>query len=121
PPHELFSLLLGVGEFVQVGSGGHRYRTPPATTGDLSWSQPHHRHLLVFDGHAGAAPSGALAGGAVPTGLPAMSAVRTFPVLLETFFTDRLIRQRQASPHTLASYRDSFCLLLAYARQKLRK
>jgi len=50
-----------------------------------------------------------------------MSAVRTFPVLLETFFTDRLIRQRQASPHTLASYRDSFCLLLAYARQKLRK
>jgi integrase/recombinase XerD len=50
-----------------------------------------------------------------------MSAVRTFPVLLETFFTDRLIRQRQASPHTLASYRDSFCLLLAYARQELRK
>jgi integrase/recombinase XerD len=50
-----------------------------------------------------------------------MSAARTFPALLEAFFTDRLIRQRQASPHTLASYRDSFCLLLAYARQKLRK
>ena len=29
-----------------------------------------------------------------------------FPVLLETFFTDRLMRQRQASPHTIASYRD---------------
>jgi site-specific recombinase XerD len=50
-----------------------------------------------------------------------MSTVRTFPVLLEAFFADRLIRQRQASPHTLASYRDSFCLLLAYARQKLLK
>ncbi len=50
-----------------------------------------------------------------------MSAARTFPALLEAFFTDRLIRQRQASPHTLASYRDTFCLLLAYAQQKLRK
>jgi integrase/recombinase XerD len=50
-----------------------------------------------------------------------MSAARTLPVLLEAFFTDRLIRQRQASPHTLASYRDTFCLLLAYAQQKLRK
>jgi site-specific recombinase XerD len=50
-----------------------------------------------------------------------MNAARTFPALLEAFFTDRLIRQRQASPHTLTSYRDSFCLLLAYARQKLRK
>jgi integrase/recombinase XerD len=50
-----------------------------------------------------------------------MNAVRTFPALLEAFFTDRLIRQRQASPHTLASYRDCFCLLLAYARKKLRK
>jgi integrase/recombinase XerD len=38
-----------------------------------------------------------------------MNAARTFPALLEAFFTDRLIRQRQASPHTLASYRDTFC------------
>ncbi len=50
-----------------------------------------------------------------------MSAARTFPALLEAFFTDRLIRQRQASPHTLASYRDTFCLLLAHAQQLLRK
>ena len=50
-----------------------------------------------------------------------MSAARTFPALLEAFFTDRLIRQRQASPHTLASYRDSFCLLLAHAQRLLRK
>jgi integrase/recombinase XerD len=50
-----------------------------------------------------------------------MSAARTFPGLLEAFFTDRLIRQRQASPHTLASYRDTFCLLLAYAQRQLHK
>jgi site-specific recombinase XerD len=50
-----------------------------------------------------------------------MSAARAFPALLEAFFTDRLIRQRQASPHTLASYRDTFCLLLAHAQRLLRK
>ena len=33
---------------------------------------------------------------------------------LEAYFTDRLIRQRRASPHTVASYRDTFRLLLAY-------
>ena len=26
---------------------------------------------------------------------------------LQAFFTDRLIRQRQASPHTIAAYRDT--------------
>ncbi len=38
-----------------------------------------------------------------------------FPVLLESFFTQRLIAQRQASPHTIASYRDTFRLLLNFA------
>jgi integrase/recombinase XerD len=33
---------------------------------------------------------------------------------LETYFTDRLIRQRRVSPHTIASYRDTFRLLLGY-------
>lgn len=37
---------------------------------------------------------------------------------LQTFFTDRLIRQRQASPHTIASYRDAFKLLLAFASER---
>lgn len=38
----------------------------------------------------------------------------------QTFFTDRLIRQRQASPHTLSAYRDTLRLLLVFAsaRQK---
>jgi len=34
---------------------------------------------------------------------------------LQAFFTDRLIRQRQASPHTLAAYRDALRLLLVFA------
>jgi hypothetical protein len=32
---------------------------------------------------------------------------------LQAFFTDRLARQRQASPRTVAAYRDTFRLLLA--------
>jgi integrase/recombinase XerD len=34
---------------------------------------------------------------------------------LQAFFTDRLIRQRHASPHTIAAYRDTLRLLLDYA------
>jgi integrase/recombinase XerD len=37
---------------------------------------------------------------------------------LEAYFTERLIGQRRASPHTIASYRDTFGLLLAFAQQK---
>jgi site-specific recombinase XerD len=38
--------------------------------------------------------------------------------VLEAFFTEHLA-QRQASPHTIASYWDTFCLLLRYAQQRL--
>ncbi len=41
--------------------------------------------------------------------------------LLQSFFTDRLLRQRQASPNTIAGYRDSFRLLLHFAQERLRK
>lgn len=44
-----------------------------------------------------------------------------FAGLLEKYFTDRLMRQRQASPHTIASYRDTFCLLLRFAQDHLKK
>lgn len=39
--------------------------------------------------------------------------------LLERFFTDRLVRQRQVSPHTIASYRDTFRLFLKFAYARL--
>lgn len=41
--------------------------------------------------------------------------------LLQAFFTDRLMRQRRASPHTIASYRDTFCLLLRFVQQRTKK
>jgi len=41
--------------------------------------------------------------------------------LLQSFFTDRLLRQRQASPHTIAGYRDCFRLLLHFAQERLGK
>jgi integrase/recombinase XerD len=44
-----------------------------------------------------------------------------FPNLLEMFFTKRLIAQRKASPHTIASYRDTFRLLLQFAEKRLAK
>lgn len=40
---------------------------------------------------------------------------------LQSFFTDRLARQRQASPHTIASYRDTMRLLLEFAQQRTGK
>jgi integrase/recombinase XerD len=40
---------------------------------------------------------------------------------LQAFFTERLQRQRRASGNTIASYRDTFRLLLSFAQQRLRK
>ena len=37
---------------------------------------------------------------------------------VESFFTDYLIAQRGASPHTIASYRDTFRLLFAWIREQ---
>src|SRR6266540_4529489 len=37
---------------------------------------------------------------------------------LQAFFTDRLVRQRQASPRTLAAYRDTFRLLLGFLHRQ---
>lgn len=45
----------------------------------------------------------------------------TLPALIERFFTQRLIRQRSVSPHTVASYRDTFRLLLRFAQVRLGK
>ena len=50
-----------------------------------------------------------------------MKAVPTFAALLQGFFADRLMKQRQASPHTIASYRDAFRLLLQFVAKRLRK
>jgi integrase/recombinase XerD len=43
------------------------------------------------------------------------------PTLLQSFFTIRLMTQRKVSAHTIASYRDTFRLLLQFAQKRLRK
>src|SRR6202163_4116430 len=43
------------------------------------------------------------------------------PALLQSFFTTRLMAQRKVSPHTIASYRDTFRLLLQFAQKRLHK
>ena len=48
-----------------------------------------------------------------------MTRVTSLAPLLERFFTDRLLRQREVSPHTIASYRDTFRLLLKFAHARL--
>lgn len=50
-----------------------------------------------------------------------MSSAPNFPTLLQRFFTERLMQQRRASPHTIASYRDAFRLLLRFAQKRLSK
>jgi len=41
------------------------------------------------------------------------------PPLIERFFTHRLVHQRNVSPHTLASYRDTFRLFFRFAHSTL--
>jgi site-specific recombinase XerD len=45
----------------------------------------------------------------------------SFPILLQQFFLERLIQQRNASAQTVAAYRDSFRLLLQFAQRRLGK
>jgi len=44
-----------------------------------------------------------------------------FPALLQDFFLERLIAQRNTSPQTVAAYRDSFRLFLQFAQQHTGK
>lgn len=44
-----------------------------------------------------------------------------FATLLQRFFAERLIQQQNASPRTIAAYRDTFRLLLGYAEREKGK
>jgi site-specific recombinase XerD len=46
---------------------------------------------------------------------------KSFGCLIQDFFCQRLINQRQVSPQTVASYRDTLRLLLRFAEKKLGK
>ena len=48
-------------------------------------------------------------------------AAPSFPALVQRFFSQYLVEQRALSPRTVAAYRDSFMLFLAFAQQRLAK
>ena len=50
-----------------------------------------------------------------------MTAAISMAPLLERFFTQRLMQERQVSPHTICSYRDTFRLFLKFTQQRLHK
>lgn len=50
-----------------------------------------------------------------------MNNASSLPALIERFFTERLMRQQHASVHTIASYRDTFRLLLGFASKERQK
>src|SRR5208283_1480908 len=69
-------------------------------------------------------PRTARTGDGVPTDFDPGRATMSTPNLaghLQRFFTDRLLGQLGASPHTVASYRDTFRLLLKFASKERRR
>ena len=50
-----------------------------------------------------------------------MIAPLSLAALLERFFTQRLMQQRQVSPHTVSSYRDTFRQFLKFTQERLHK
>ncbi len=50
-----------------------------------------------------------------------MTTPASFAPLLERFFTQRLMQQRQASPHTISSYRDTFRQFLKFVEKRLHR
>jgi integrase/recombinase XerD len=47
--------------------------------------------------------------------------VSSLAPMLQSFFIDRLVRQRHASPHTVAAYRDTFRLLVRFVNRQTGK
>lgn len=47
-----------------------------------------------------------------------MSESKDFSVMVESFFTEYLIKERGASPHTIRSYRDTFVLFIEYMTEQ---
>jgi site-specific recombinase XerD len=94
-----------------------RCSSPAPTVVDLAGARRSEVDLLVPVGLSGTARRGGS-----PVGLTDREAVMTeVTPTLQAFFTQRLIGQRQASAHTVASYRDTFRLLLGYLAKTTSK
>src|SRR4030088_769979 len=94
------------------------HRTTASRAVHVHGAFPNKRHILVHLGlpsaHGSARPSTRAKVGVINMRLTA-----NFAALLERFFTQRLMTQRQVSSNTIASYRDTFRLLLGFAQKRL--
>src|ERR1035437_5116180 len=95
----------------QVVSRRRRRRGPHAAAIDLPRSHQPGRHVLVPVRGSRADGPGRRAAGAICRD-PVMTALAP---TLQAFFAER---QRRASPHTVAAYRDTFRLLLEFTCQQ---
>jgi site-specific recombinase XerD len=101
-------------------SPGNGHRAAASGALNLSRSYMRARHLLVplrlsgIDARSRAAPRSAV-------GCLAMKPNNNFAMLIERYFTERLMGQRDVSANTIASYRDTFRLLLKFAKVRLHK
>ena len=92
-------------------------QSPAGVAVDLSRPRRTPLHLRLPVGRARAARARRPAPRRRPGG-PAMTLIAP---TLQAFFTDRLARQLQASPRTIASYRDTLRLLLGYVHDTTGK
>ena len=46
---------------------------------------------------------------------------KAFSMLVQNYFYSYLINQRGVSDRTIASYKDTFCLLFKFIKEKLKK
>src|SRR5258708_4707547 len=74
-------------------------------------------HVLVSLGRAAVAGVGRRAARSHAGG----TIMSSFSATLQLFFTERLARQIQASPRTVAAYRDAFRLLLRFVQDRTGK
>src|SRR5216683_1797035 len=100
-----------------------RRRRPGPPPGPVHLARPCRPevHLLLPLGRPGAPRPGRRPAGARRPGRRAGGIMTDLAPVLQGFFTDRLARQKKASPNTVAAYRDTFRLLLAFARDQAGK
>src|SRR6516165_8847435 len=98
-------------------SGGRRRRPQAARPLYVPRACPRQRHLLVSDRRSRADGDRRRALRQHRRRRAVTPATPGFPTLLQEFF-QRLVTERGVSAHTIASYRDTFQLLLGYAQER---
>src|SRR5664280_98580 len=96
---------------VIAGTGGAGAVRSPGGEPDQVRERPGH---VPDPGDTGRVPRATRLGRRAPRGIDGGAGMSLVAPTLQAFFTERLIRQRQASPHTVTAYRDTFRQLFTY-------